>query len=225
MIKINLLPQELRRSTGTPPVLLGIVFGGVGLITAMGFFYIYLWFNALMVKEEMDSLSKEVVLLNKEASVVDLLDADIRNFKALEHHIVEMKTNRRLWSLKLDQLVQLTPDEIWITELQLTGTQNRQGPAKKEGNGGYLELKCYALGANVEVMTDFRRALRGYRNQSQLWRGFLDPAIAPNDFSYGFSEISNPSWEVVTIEDFVRKKNIQFTIKLFLKESKLDMTS
>ena len=162
MIKINLLPQELRRSTGTPPVLLGIVFGGVSLITAMGFFYIYLWFNALMVKEEMESLGKEVVLLNKEASVVDLLDADIRNFKALEHHIVEMKTNRRLWSLKLDQLVQLTPDDIRITELQLTGPQNKVGAAQKEGqNGGYLELKCYALGANVEVMTDFRRALRG----------------------------------------------------------------
>ncbi len=215
MIKINLLPEELRRTTGTPPLLLGVIFGGIALTAITACLYVYFWFNLHIVEGKYNRLHQEVGQLEKQAKFVDSLQEDIQNYKQREKTIVEMKTTRRLWSLKLDQLVQLTPPEIWITELELK--QNEKADKKEES--GYLQLDCYALGANVEIMSNFRQALMGSTTKSKLWRDFLDPEIAPNDFSYGFSKISKPSWKKVLLDNFSQKENIRFSIQLSLENT------
>jgi Tfp pilus assembly protein PilN len=219
MIKVNLLPPELRRTVGTPPALFGVILVGVALLASVGCLYAYLWFSMLVLKEEHASLSQQVKQKEAQAEERNALQEDIKDYKERERSIVEMKTNRILWSRKLDSLVRLTPEDIWITRLKVKKPEEKpRTPGKKDKpTGGYLELHCYALGAKVTTMTEFRRRLMG---EPEFWRFFLDAPIAPNDFSYGFAAISQPSWDRVKLEGFREENNIRFTIRLELLPDK-----
>ena len=216
MIRINLLPPELRRASGTPPMVLGVIIGGVSLLALTGFVYLYLWFNLLVLEEERSGLAQQVEQKKIQVQERTALLEDIKDYKERERSIVQIKTNRILWSRKLDALVRLTPDDIWITRLQVRqpdGTMS--GTLQDSGSkAGYLELQCYALGAKVTTMTEFRRRLMG---EPAFWQYFLDAPIATNDFSYGFTKISQPSWYSVKLKGFREENNIRFTIRLELK--------
>lgn len=213
MIRINLLPHELRHAAGTSPMLLGIIFSGVALVAAVGFFYVYLWFNLLIVEEDLTRLNHEVTQLKSQAAEVDSLQEDLADYKERERIIVQFKTGRILWSRKLDELIRLTPPEVWILQLRVKqDTPARGTPGAQPVK--YLELECSALGADVKTMTEFRGNLMG---QVDFWRDFLTEGVAPNDFSYGFAGISPPSWEKISLDGFREQENIRFTIRLNLK--------
>jgi Tfp pilus assembly protein PilN len=217
MIKINLLPPELRRTIGTPPVIVGVVIAGIGVLAAIGCVYLYLWLNGLVLEDERTSLAQQVTQKNAQAEEWTALNEDIKDYKERERIIVQIKTNRILWSRKLDALVRLTPDEIWITRLAVKKSEATPAAQNKPETGGYLELQCYALGAKVTTMTEFRRRLMG---EPEFWRSFLDTDIAPNDFGYRFATISQPSWDSVKLEGFREQNNIRFTIRLDLEPDK-----
>ena len=222
MIKINLLPSELRRTAGTPPVLFGVVVGGIALLALAGCVYAYLWFNLLVIEEEKSALAQQVDQKKAAAEEWSALVEDIKDYKERERSIVQIKTNRVLWCRKLDALVRLTPDEIWITRLQVVKPDAARASGMRPPTGGpdetaaYLELQCFALGAKVTTMTEFRRRLMG---EPEFWRYFLDIPIAPNDFSYGFAAISQPSWDSVKLEGLREDNNIRFTIRLELEKA------
>ena len=202
----------MRRTAGTPPMLFGVIIGGIVLLAAAGCLYAYLWFNLLVLEEERAGLTQQVKQKKLAAEERTALREDIKDYKERERSIVQIKTNRILWSRKLDSMVRLTPDEIWITRLQVVKPDASR--RENEGKGTYLQLNCYALGAKVTTMTEFRRRLMG---APEFWSYFLDTPIAPNDFSYGFSAISQPSWDSVLLDGFNEKKNIRFEIRLELK--------
>jgi Tfp pilus assembly protein PilN len=217
MIRVNLLPEELRRTGGTPPVMLGVLLGGVALVALLGCAYAYLWFDVIVLDTRLANLSTEVSQLNAQAAEVDSLQEDITDYKERERIIIQIKTNRILWSRKLDSLATMTPPEIWITKLKVKKEDERRAAAKsgKGKAGKFMELECFALGADVKTMTEFRSSLMGER---EFWNYFIDEAIAANDFSYGFASISPPSWEKVALPGFREENNIRFTIRLDLKQ-------
>jgi hypothetical protein len=145
------------------------------------------------------------------------LQEDITDYKERERIIIQIKTNRILWSRKLDALATMTPPEVWVTRLKVKKGDERRSGAKSGKNkaGKYLEMDCFALGADVKTMTEFRSSLMGER---EFWSYFIDEAIAANDFSYGFANISPPSWEKVALPGFREENNIRFTIRLDLKQ-------
>ncbi len=217
MIRVNLLPEEFRRSGGTPPLTLGVLLGGIALVALLGCAYVYLWFDVIVVETQLAKLEQDVSQLNAQAAEVDSLQEDITDYKERERIIIQIKTNRILWSRKLDSLATMTPPEIWITKLKVKRDDDRRGGAKtpKNKTGKYLELECFALGADVKTMTEFRSSLMGER---EFWNYFIDEAIAANDFSYGFATISPPSWEKVALPGFREENNIRFAIRLNLKQ-------
>jgi len=213
MIKINLLPKQLRRTTTTPPAFLAFAGVTVALLVLAVVLYVYFWFHLVVLQEEVATQRQLVGQLESQAHQVDLLREDINDYKRREQIIVQIKTNRILWSRKLDDLVRLTPPEIWVTHLVVKPYDQRHRRLARAGNKaqGYLELRCYSLNTEVRTITDFRRKLMG---EKPFWSHFLAEPIAPNDFSYGFIRISEPAWQRVELKGFRQKYGLVSTIRL-----------
>ena len=73
MIRVNLLPEEFRRTGGQQPLMLGVLLGGVVPLAILGCVYVYLWFNAIVAEEKLALLQQEVSQLNAQAAEVDSL--------------------------------------------------------------------------------------------------------------------------------------------------------
>ena len=129
MIRINLAPVEMRRRRGpgftmpTLPVGLGLLFGVLYVVAALGVGYT--WWNFAAQKSrliaENDRTSKEIdtlkVTLGQGASVKAQL-ADIRKRVQVIAELVEGQ-DRPI--LLLDAFVDTVPRDLWITSLEEKG--------------------------------------------------------------------------------------------------------
>jgi len=216
MIRINLLPKGLQQAAKTPMKLFATSIGGVVAILICICIYGYLWFNSAVLEERVERKREEVEHLKATAAEVDSLLDDIEDYKERERAIISIKTNRILWSKKLDELVQLTPNYIWIIRLQM----NELDPAEykwekgREQAGGYLRLKCYSSGNQVTRMTNFRQKLK---NVDEFYLKFIDEKIKPENFYADFVNISHPEWKFVVLEGFKDPNNIKFLVRLDLR--------
>ena len=84
-----------------------------------GFGIIGFRFSLGGVEQQAEHLRIQVSKIKDEAMEVDRIKEDIAFYKERERAIIEIKSNRILWTQKLDQLVQRTPAGIWITRLKL----------------------------------------------------------------------------------------------------------
>jgi Tfp pilus assembly protein PilN len=216
MIRINLLPKGLQQAARTP-VKLFVTFV-VGVAAALGClcFYGYLWFNSLVLEERAERKKEEVEHLKSTASEVDSLLDDIEDYKERERAIISIKTNRILWSKKLDELVQMTPNHIWIIRLTMNELDASEYKWEKgrEQTGGYLRLKCYSSGNQVTRMTNFRQRLKSV---DEFYLKFIDEKIKPESFYSDFLNINQPEWKFVVLDGFKDPNNIRFTVRLDLR--------
>ena len=58
-------------------------------------------------------------MVETQAQRLDRINEDIAYYKEREKAIIQIKTRRILWGKKLDQLLALTPADIWITRLKM----------------------------------------------------------------------------------------------------------
>jgi len=216
MIQINLLPKELQKAAKTPVLLFGMIVGGIALTLVAVCLYCYLWFNVLVLEERLEGKRDEVLSLQQGAAQVDALLEDIADHKEREKAIINIKTNRILWSKKLDELIQLAPGYIWIIRLDMREFDPREYKAKdgETQSGGYLRLMCYSLGSDVEKMTVFRERLKG---TDEFYTKFLEGDIKPANFYSDFINISQPEWKFVVLDSYKEPNNLRFTIRLDLR--------
>jgi Tfp pilus assembly protein PilN len=216
MIRINLLPKELQQAARTPMKLFVTFIVGVALVSISACAYGYLWFNAVVLEERVERKREEVEHLKGNAAEVDSLLDDIEDYKERERAIISIKTNRILWSRKIDELIGITPNYIWIIRMQM----QELDPAEykwekgKEQTGGSLRLKCYSSGNQVSRMTEFRRRLK---NVDEFYLKFIDEKIKPETFYSDFINISQPEWKFVLLDGFKDPNNIRFSIRLDLR--------
>lgn len=106
MIRINLLPADLRRGNRIPPKVLAAAFGSaIAASAAVGWFGI-VWFGDLGAAET--SLREiEAKLVEREQRVVyhDLLQANRTDYGSRVQTIQEIAKSRRLWSKFCDELI------------------------------------------------------------------------------------------------------------------------
>lgn len=216
MIRINLLPKELQSAARTPMVLFATVVVGVVLTMGALFVFAYMWFNVIVLGERLERKRAEVTQLEKNAAEVDSLLADIADYKEREKAIISIKTNRILWSRKLEELAQLAPNFIWIVRMEmreLDPSEYRWDPVTPQ-TGGYVRLNCYSKGADVDRMTFFRRRLK---SAGGFYLQFLEEKIKPENFYSDFIDISRPEWRVVQLPEYREPNNIRFTVRLDLR--------
>lgn len=106
MIRINLLPADLRRGNRIPPKVLAAAFGSaIAASAAVGWFGI-VWFGDLGQAES--SLQEvQATLAEREKRVVyhDALDANRKDYSGRVQTIQEIAKSRRLWSKFMDELI------------------------------------------------------------------------------------------------------------------------
>ncbi len=216
MIRINLLPKGLQQAARTPLKLFVTFIVGVVVTLLSACTFGYLWFNTVVLEERQERKKEEVEHLKANAAEVDSLLDDIEDYKERERAIISIKTNRILWSKKLDELIQITPSYVWIIRLNM----NELDPGEykwekgKEQTGGYLRLKCYSSGNQVSRMTNFRQRLK---NVDEFYLKFIDEKIKPENFYSDFINISHPEWKFVLLEGFKDPNNIRFSVRLELR--------
>ena len=218
MITINLLPQELQRAAKTPKALFFSVIGGIVVTMLMGITYLYLWFNVVVIGEQAERKRLTLTSLEEQASEVDALEDDIRDYKEREKAIVSIKNERILWSRKLDELIKLTPAYIWITKMemkQLDDAEQKGDPKRgKEPSGGFFKIRCFCSGIDVARMTSYRQGLKG---EKEFYLNFMDRQLSPDNFYADFAKINKPSWQFVHLPGYRQENNILFSIQLDLK--------
>lgn len=170
MIQINLLPKELRKAEPTPwPKLLALLISLIVILSA-GLLMIYYRFNVLpQVLEERRIAEEEKTGLQKRAQEADELDDRIKNHELHEKTILEIRQTRWLWSKKLDQIVDIIPEYIQITSLDIKESKSA-GKSSKDVKGPTIEMACLSEGSNERNLADFRRKIIS----STLWEDVQD---------------------------------------------------
>ncbi len=216
MIRINLLPKDLQQAARTPVKLFVTFIVGIVVVLISACTYGYLWFNVVVLEERADRKREEVDHLKANATEVDSLLDDIEDYKERERAIISIKTNRILWSKKLDELIQITPNYIWIVRLNMKELDQSEYKWEKGKlqTGGDLRLKCYSSGSSVSRMTSFRQKLK---NVDDFYLRFIDEKIKPENFYSDFINISYPEWKFVLLEGFKDPNNIKFSVQLDLR--------
>ena len=216
MIHINLLPKELQRAAKTPVLLFVTVIAGVAVTAILACAYAYLWIDVGVVKDRVSRKQYEVRTLQANADQLDALESDIDDYREREKAIIAIKTNRILWSKKLEELIQLTPNYIWIVRCEMNELDMAEQKKSKKGlaTGGSLELMCYSVGSDVQRMTAYRERLKG---ADEFYLRFLDESIKPGNFFSDFINISRPEWTFVVLDDYKEPNNLRFYVRLDLR--------
>jgi Tfp pilus assembly protein PilN len=220
MIRINLLPQELQQAARTPVKLFVTIVAGIILVLLTSVAYGYLFFNTMVLAERVERKHEEVEHLKANAAEVDSLLDDIQDYKQREHAIIGIKTNRVLWSRRLDELAQLTPKHIWILSIHVSESINGKG-AILDNSGGFLELVCFSSGKEVNRITNFRQKLK---NVDEFYANFIDEPIRMENFYSDFINITRPEWQLVMLNKFREPHNLKFTVRLDLRLLEDDAT-
>jgi Tfp pilus assembly protein PilN len=216
MIRINLLPKELQQAARTPAKLFITILAGLALSMVLVCTYVYFWFSVVVFQERVERKREEVEQLQKTASEVDALLDDIADYKEREKAIIGIKTNRILWSKKLDELSRITPSYIWIVRLTMRELDPVEYKWDKNAaqTGGYLKLKCYSLGNDVDRMTAYRKTLKSV---DEFYLRFMQEPVKPENFYSDFINITQPEWRLVLLKGFRDPTNIRFTVRLDLR--------
>ncbi len=218
MIRVNLLPPEMKKAARTPKVLFFTLIIGVAVTMLFGFTSIWLWISLKSLQNEVENRQIGVTIAQQRASEVDRIREDIAIFKDREKVIIEIRSRRILWGLKLMQLVATTPQEIWITRFSmdtLDPSQYKWDNNKGPQTGGRLSLTCYAQGIDATTLTNFRAQLSGVKR----FYGDLieDNSAFPDNFFGDFLAFAPHSWSQVKLDGYAEPNNLYSVIDIDLK--------
>lgn len=105
MIRVNLLPPELRTLEKTPLIRFIIIIAGAALTTAALFFFLFLQFSTLPAAiQKRDDVKKDIKQKKVLAAKYDELEQEIQFFKLRVDAVKKLRKERYIWSKKLFQL-------------------------------------------------------------------------------------------------------------------------
>ena len=218
MIRINLLPPELQKAARAPRNLFITFVVGAAVTTTVGVTLFWLWISVNGLHDEADRRQVELTIAEDKAREVDRINEDIALYKDREKAIIEIRSRRILWGLKMLQLVALTPPEIWITRIDmrtLEESEYKWDANKGPQTGGRLSLTCYALGTDATTLTSFRSQLSG--NQRFYGDLIADDSAFPDNFFGDFARLAPHSWQQVALPGYVEPMNLHSVIDVDLK--------
>jgi len=169
MIAINLIPVELRKVDATPLPRRLTIFGAValnavGLVVALTYYFGTI--PSLQAKKDAaQSQVYQASTINKVEQRYNELIVQKRDFEQRRKTIEDIQKARVLWAVKLDQLWDLIPPEMWLNDVRLEDPpkQPKSGRGPQAGDTGpkgqILVLEGYTAGPDVSKVSEFIRAL------------------------------------------------------------------
>lgn len=158
MIEINLLPEDLKRTSrvnrgaGQRPlillvVLLAAVAGG------MGYFRVA---HLSPRRAAHEALASRLAGLRKQADELATLERSIKHVEKRKRALATLYQSRYLWAEKLDQLIDIIPPNVWLRSAKLSAPRR----TRTGSGGGIFTLECNSAGAEEKGITLFRERLR-----------------------------------------------------------------
>ena len=139
MIRINLLPEEYRKSTRTPLKLMAAIASIVAINAGLAAWLGYVHFNVeLQVEGEKNTVQSEMGGLKPQLDYFAALDSESRQYKSREQTLSSITKSRICWTKKLDELIDVCSRGgdgerhlVWFDDLQVV--QNLDPKAKVPG--------------------------------------------------------------------------------------------
>lgn len=191
MIRINLLPEEYRKTTRTPIRLMAsialIVAVNAGLAAWLG----YVHFNVeLQVESEKNTVQSEMGGLKPQLDYFAALDSESKQYKSREQTLSSITKSRICWTKKLDELIDVCSRGgdgerhlVWFDDLQVV--QNLDPKAKVPGTvsaGGHSGSEKFAQVANFledlegsSFISDFEPPAAPEGTQTQVDESLVPP--------------------------------------------------
>jgi Tfp pilus assembly protein PilN len=183
MTRINLLPQDYRKKTATPLVVLLPTVGAITLVLLLGFGWAWLHF-AELAKVEGVRAELETTLQSKAPAVtyVTSLKSEHADFENRKSTIKEIASSRVLWTKKLDELFDIATNDdngsqylIWLTTLEVKPPAASGRGKAVAGESLTLKGHCFADKSPLQHYNLFHAAVK----HSDFFRDFVnldDPA-------------------------------------------------
>lgn len=106
MIRINLLPADLRRGTRLPAKVLAVAFGSALAVSASIGWFGLVWFGELGAAENRLAVAEEKLTQRTAKTVyVDQLETNKTDYSTRVQTIQDIGKSRRVWSKFLDELI------------------------------------------------------------------------------------------------------------------------
>ncbi len=214
MIKINLLPKELRPVDRTPFPRLILIFGttavGVGLLAYVAFLIL------VEVKAENIKLAERQKILGQYAQQVkqyDGLDADLKKLGAKTADIERVAVRDVAWWQVIDAVWSVVAAEdrkVWLEDIRVLddkGTQQivrKSDPLTRQFPPYGLQIRGYAAGLDAREVAKFRMDLKKH----PVLKKFL-PVM---NF--------NPDYRLTEEKDFVEGVSMVFEVVLLAEMPK-----
>ncbi|MSR45964.1 MAG: hypothetical protein EXS13_02665 [Planctomycetes bacterium] len=207
MIQINLLPDELRRSTqSTPKAMVLLIGASVLCFGALGTAGL-LWWNVRADKQaRVDIAQEQLDNLLPRAKYADALGQEKSEFERRNKTIGEIADSRIVWTKKLDRLGEIVSRDatqrshrIWLDSIDID--------SRTDSNRAGVELKGYSVGPDLDGVSNFHEELK------------TDPV-----FYAGFVGFTSPESKLGDTDEELDpsvKREFGFAVKLPEKEKKV----
>jgi Tfp pilus assembly protein PilN len=159
MIRINLLPADLRRGTRLPAKVLGAAFGSALAVSASIGWFGLVWFGELGDAEHrLEEATATLADRQQKVVYVDALDTNKKDYSARVQAIQAIGKSRRVWSKFLDEFLDVVTNNgdterhlAWFTSI------NVKSDAKK---GASVTLQCSLQGDEQDRLANFHEDLK-----------------------------------------------------------------
>jgi Tfp pilus assembly protein PilN len=223
MIAINLIPVELRKVDATPLPRRLTIFGAValnavGLVVALTYYFGTI--PSLQTrKDTVQSQVYQATTINKVEQRYNDLVAQKRDFEQRRKTIEDIQKARVLWAVKLDQLWDLIPPEMWLSDIRLENppkqprsARGTPQPGDDAPKGQILVLEGYTAGPDVSKVSEFIKALEA-KSQSNPY--FFDE----------FEKIGPVQLELEEekFQKYEEKVAMKFTLRLYMIPRQIEL--
>jgi Tfp pilus assembly protein PilN len=179
MIAINLIPVELRKMDATPLPRRLTIFGAVAINTVGLVIALTYYFGTIPALQSQRDAAKSQVYqattINKVEQKHNDLMAQKKDFEQRRKTIEDIKKGRVLWAVKLDQLWDLIPPNVWLSDIRLedppksTKARSAPGASNEKSKGQILVIEGYTAGPDVSKVSEFIKALETKSNNPSFF--------------------------------------------------------
>ncbi|MFK7741930.1 MAG: hypothetical protein AB8H80_16555 [Planctomycetota bacterium] len=201
MIRINLLPADLRRGNRLPPRVLAAAFGAALLVSAAVGWFGLVYFGDLADKEqELQRVSVEFTGLKPKVTYHDALVANRKEYELRVQTIQQIGKSRRLWSQFVNELIDVVNNN-GVTERHLAWFDSinvKSDPAK----GARVVVPANVQGADKSLLANFHE----------------DIEAAP--FADELKKKSDPTWKLEIDEERMPPAFLKFPMQMTFQPPK-----
>ncbi len=154
MIRINLLPADLRRGTRLPAKVLAVAFGSALAVSASIGWFGLVWFGDLGAAEaRLAQAEQKIADRQGKLAYVDQLEANKKDYSGRVQTIQDIGKSRRVWSRFLDELIDVVNNNGDV-ERHLAWFDNITIKSDPK-NGATVAMKCSVQGEEQDRVANF----------------------------------------------------------------------